>query len=40
MNVITNCLNVRKYEISKYADQGLDAIKKADGFIDTAKQKF
>lgn len=33
-------INNKLYEISKYADQGLDAIKKADGIIDTAKQKF
>jgi len=30
----------RLHDISKYADQGLDAIRKADGFLNTAKQKF
>jgi len=33
-------LNKQLLVISRYADQGLDAIKKADGFFDTAKQKF
>jgi len=33
-------INKQLLVISKYADQGLDAIKKADGFVDKAKQKF
>jgi hypothetical protein len=33
-------INKQLLEISKYADQGFDAIKKADGFFDTVKQKF
>jgi hypothetical protein len=40
INDLQKEINKQLYEISKYADQGLDAIKKADGFIDTAKQKF
>jgi hypothetical protein len=33
-------IDKRLHDISIYADQGLEAIKKADGFIDTVNSNF
>jgi hypothetical protein len=33
-------IDKRLNDISRYADQGLEAIKKADGFIDTVNSRF
>jgi hypothetical protein len=33
-------IDKRLHDISSYADQGLEAIKKADGFIDTVSSRF
>jgi hypothetical protein len=33
-------IDKRLYDVSRYADQGLEAIKKADGFIDTVNSRF